>query len=90
MTQSMTHNLSDRCRNFGRKPVCEILEAYALECNRANVPGMQWRAKSNCNKICPKPFIWSDCGKPCDETCSDPAPACFGKCIPGMSHSHKL
>ena len=33
--------------------------------------------------VCPAPFIWSDCGKPCDETCDDPAPACFGKCVPG-------
>ena len=73
----------DRCRNFGRKPVCDILNAYALECNRANVDGLTWRSKSNCGRSCPSPFIWADCGKPCDETCSDTAPACYGKCVPG-------
>ena len=89
----------DRCRNFGRKPVCEIFNAYDLECNRANILGLKWRPETNCHKgatskkcqkrtqifnlVCPAPFIWSDCGKPCDETCDDPAPACFGKCVPG-------
>ena len=63
--------------------MCDILNAYALECNRANVNGLTWRAVSNCGRTCPEPMIWSDCGKPCDETCDDPQPACFGKCVPG-------
>ena len=104
---SLSHKitfLQDRCKTFGAKPVCEILEAYSLECHRtsynfdlsisqicdtlfsteirANVR-LRWRMQSNCFKTCPKPFIWSDCGKPCDASCGDLDPQCEGKCVPG-------
>jgi len=74
--------IQDRCKTFGAKPVCEILEAYSLECHRANVR-LRWRMQSNCFKTCPKPFVWSDCGKPCDATCGDLDPQCEGECVPG-------
>ncbi|CBY34835.1 unnamed protein product [Oikopleura dioica] len=74
--------IQDRCKAFGAKPVCEILEAYSLECHRANVR-LRWRMRSNCFKTCPKPFVWSDCGKPCDASCGDLDPQCEGECVPG-------
>ncbi|XP_059334435.1 IgGFc-binding protein-like [Ammospiza nelsoni] len=76
--------LSDLCLSNGARSIlCQVLETYAVTCQKHGAMVHDWRTPSGCPLSCPENSHYESCGNACPATCSnwDSTATCDQPCV---------